>query len=26
VRDLLATFDGQVKTETITPLTRGGGN
>ena len=26
VRDLLATFDGQVKTETITPLTREGGN
>jgi DNA polymerase-3 subunit gamma/tau len=26
VRDLLATFDGQVKTETITPLTRDGGN
>ena len=24
VRDLLATFDGQVKTETITPLTRDG--
>jgi DNA polymerase-3 subunit gamma/tau len=26
VRDLLATFDGQVKTETITPLARDGGN
>ena len=25
VRDLLATFDGQVKTETITPLARDGG-
>jgi DNA polymerase-3 subunit gamma/tau len=25
VRDLLATFDGQVKTETITPLTRDNG-
>jgi DNA polymerase-3 subunit gamma/tau len=26
VRDLLVTFDGQVKTETITPLTRDAGN
>ena len=26
VRDLLVTFDGQVKTDTITPLTRDGGN
>ena len=26
VRDLLVTFDGQVKTETITPLPRGAGN
>jgi DNA polymerase-3 subunit gamma/tau len=26
VRDLLATFDGQVKTETITPLNRDGGS
>jgi DNA polymerase-3 subunit gamma/tau len=26
VRDLIATFDGQVKTDTITPMARDGGN